>query len=256
MDILDKYNFWNENLRIKYEKMWPEAKYHIWDGVISPADYYKAPVKILFLNKEAYDEDSYDLSKALKEELESNKPIFKNYPIKYNIKNRMSVLRFLGRSDFSRLQDDDFCNYSENDFYKDLLKTAYCNIKKSDGFGRSNKRNLRKCFLRNKKILEEQISFYNPTLIVGGNVVEGIIENDLEWGENLYISESRFINIYQLKIKDKIYPFLDMYHPANSIDHSIDRTELFKALKHLEEDSPGYWEKRCGSNCFNLVGED
>ncbi len=252
MDIIDKYNSWNHNLLEEYKKLWPEATYHIWDGVISPMDYYNAPIKIMFLNKEAYG-DEYDISEALKEELEASKPIFCNYPIKYNIKNRMSVLRYIGCSDLNSLNDDLLSSYSEADFYKDMLMTAYCNIKKSDGIGKSNTRNLRECFNRNKDILEEQISFFNPTVIVGGNIVDGIIENDFEWGETLYESKSHYINIYQVIIRGEKYPFLDMYHPARPMDHFIDRTELFRAIKDVAENNPHFWQERCNNKCFGLI---
>ena len=131
MNIFDKYNQWNSKLEEQYLKLWPEAEYHIWDGVISPHDYFNSPLKILFLNKEAYDTefDSYDISKALKMELELNKPIFNNCPIKYNLKNRLSVLKLMINLNLTNLTDDIYSQYSNEDFYLDMLKTAYCNIK-------------------------------------------------------------------------------------------------------------------------------
>lgn len=252
MNIFDKYNQWNSKLEEQYLKLWPEAEYHIWDGVISPHDYFNSPLKILFLNKEAYDTefDSYDISKALKKELELNKPIFNNRPIKYNLKNRLSVLKLMINLNLTNLTDDVYSQYSNEDFYLDMLKTAYCNIKKSDGKGTSNSQDLRYCFLRNKEIIEEQISFINPSLIIGGNVVDGIIEDSFDWGEILYVSESNLISIFQLIIKGKTYPFFDMYHPAKAIDHAMERVELFKALKSVDEKYPMFWQKRCKNTCF------
>lgn len=149
LDILSKYNQWNSELEEKYLKLWPEAEYHIWDGVISPNDYFRSPLKILFLNKEAYDTeyDSYDISEALKDELELGKPIFNNRPIKYNFKNRLFVLNLISNLNQSYLTDDVYNQYSNEEFYHDMLKTAYCNIKKSDGKGKSNSLDLRYCFL-------------------------------------------------------------------------------------------------------------
>jgi len=252
LDILSKYNQWNSELEEKYLKLWPEAEYHIWDGVISPNDYFRSPLKILFLNKEAYDTeyDSYDISEALKDELELGKPIFNNRPIKYNFKNRLFVLNLISNLNQSYLTDDVYNQYSNEEFYHDMLKTAYCNIKKSDGKGKSNSLDLRYCFLRNKEIIEEQISFLNPSLIIGGNVVDGIIEDSFNWGENLYVSESNVISIYQLVIKGRTYPFFDMYHPAKAINHSIERIELFKALKFVNEKYPMFWKNRCNNACF------
>lgn len=251
MDILSKYNQWNSELEEKYLRLWPKAEYHIWDGVISPQDYLNSPLKIMFLNKEAYDPDIEDISETLKEELESNKPIFNNKPIKDNLKNRLSVLRFVGKSDFISYDDEVFCQYTDEEFYRDMLNVAYCNIKKSDGLSESNTNDLKNCFARNKPIIEEQISFFNPSLIVGGNIVDGIMDGSAEWGENLFLSESHCLNIFQLSIKGKLYPFIDMYHPSyHQIDFANERKELFNALLSVDQKCPMFWKKRCANACF------
>ena len=251
MEILDKYNQWNSVLAEKYYKLWPEATYHIWDGVISPQNYYNSPLKVMFLNKEAYGSDIDNISETLKEELESNKPILNNKPIKNNLKNRMSVLRFINNWTFITYDDETFCRYSDEEFYLDMLNVAYCNIKKSDGVPESDTNNLKMCFNRNKSIIEEQITFFNPSLIVGGNIVDGIIDDNIEWGDNLFVSESHCLNIFQIKIKGRLYPFIDMYHPSYpSIDHKTERVELFKALTYVNDKYPGFWQNRCKNTCF------
>lgn len=246
-----KYKIWDDSLRHKYESLWPNSLYHIWDGVISPNEYAQASVKIMFLNKEAYDEynDEYDISKTLHRQLKNNEPIFRNYPIKYKTKSRLSILEKLDQ-ELSSYSNQNFELYSEQDFYNDMLKVAYCNIKKTNGIKISNRKELRECFIKNKEIIEEQISFFNPSVIVGGNIVDGIIDNNIEWGEDLYISDSKYINVYQIKIKGKLFPFLDMYHPACRKSSVEDRKELLKALITVENNNPGFWENRCGQDCF------
>ena len=89
-------------------------------------------------------------------------------------KNRLRVLSLLNNGVFSISEDNlkQFVDmYSEKEFAGDMLKVAYCNIKKSDGSEKSNRRDLHECSLKNKKILEEQISFFNPSVIVGGNII-------------------------------------------------------------------------------------
>lgn len=263
MNILEKYNLWNDNLRIEYEKMWPEAKYHIWDGVVSPEDYYKAPIKILFLNKESYDDPrngGYDISKAISKEYEEGKPILGggNSTLMMATKSRLSILKWLYK-DFCSLDREKTIQYNNiysiESFRKDVMSVAYCNIKKSDGNKTSNKQDLYINFYKNKQIIEKQIEFFNPSIIIGGNIVGGIIQNQIEWGEELFSSKSYWVNIFQWRINGNDYPIVDMFHPSwrslkNKGNLECERRELYMALEYVEEKYPGFWKKRCGNNCF------
>lgn len=62
------YYKWEEDLKREYCELFSDSQYTIFDGVISPKDYYLSSIKVLFLNREAYDEDSYSISQALKHE--------------------------------------------------------------------------------------------------------------------------------------------------------------------------------------------
>lgn len=261
---IEDYYRWNEQLRLKYEMLWPEAAYHIWDGVVSPKDYAGSPLKVMFLNKESFDDPEnggYDISLGMAKEILEGKPILggENSTMMMTTKNRLAVLKLL-EGDIKNVDSTEIGSiirdFSTDRFRKEMLKVAYCNIKKSSGKSKSEKRDLRLNFRRNREIIEEQISYFNPTLIVGGNIFDGIIENEIEWGENLYISESHYINIFQLKIKDKIYPYIDAYHPAmpklkNEENQKKDSLELFRALLYVEQHHPYFWKNRCGLKCFN-----
>lgn len=263
MAIIEDYYSWNEQLRQKYEKLWPDAAYHIWDGVVSPKDYADSYLKVMFLNKESFDDPEnggYDISLGMAKEIFESKPILggENSTMMMTTKNRLAVLKLL-EGDIKNVNSIEIGsiirNFSTDRFRKEMLKVAYCNIKKSSGRSKSIKRDLRFNFSKNREIIEEQISYFNPTLIVGGNIVDGIIENEIEWGENLYISESHYINIFQLMIKGKEYPFIDAYHPAmpklkNEENQEKDCLELFKALLYVEERYPNFWKNRCGQECF------
>ena len=69
-DIENIYYNWENHLKNEYNQTFHDAEYTIFDGVISPYEYYNSPIKILFLNREPYDECSYEIHKALKEQIE------------------------------------------------------------------------------------------------------------------------------------------------------------------------------------------
>jgi hypothetical protein len=252
MNIIDRYNVWDNKLQREYKCLWPNMKCFNWDGVISPEDYYKANVKVMFLNREAYGDD-YNINEVLKEQIDNNLVVFQNKPIKNKLKNRLKTLSLLEKKVLS-ITDEDFEQcldlYSEEDFRKDLLKVAYCNIKKSDGEPKSRIKNLRECLIINKDIIEKQILFFNPSVIVGGNVFDGIIERVMDdFGMDLY-NKPGTINVYTLKIHEKEFPFIDMSHPSSLKNVLIDALELFTAIKEVETSNPGYWRSRCGLSCF------
>ncbi|MBR6362143.1 MAG: hypothetical protein IKR88_02530 [Bacteroidales bacterium] len=129
---------------------------------------------------------------------------------------------------------------------------AYCNVKKSDGKPKSIKSDLFNYAKNSLDILKEQIRFFNPSIILAGNVCEGLLEDLLEWGDDLYIGPNRRICIWQLKIDGDCFPFVDMYHPSLAKGMSEYYLELFHALQAVEKERPGFWNERIvkTKNCF------
>ena len=253
-EIERMYYNWEEELEREYCELFPDSQYTIFDGVISPIDYSQSPIKVLFLNREAYDEDSYNISRALKREIETGKKIFGGRPwININTKERLaycSLLRLI-----LDVPENDAISYAQemsNDEYRSLLyKSAYCNIKKSNGVNGSSHRDLLEYAQKGWKIIEKQISFFNPTIIIGGNIIDGIIDclEDIRWGDPRILSRNNSAVIYQVEFGGNVFPFVDMYHPSNMY-HSFD---LFYALKSVAQNYPGYWEKRIGQECFKSL---
>lgn len=254
-NIEETYYSWEAELEKEYNRIFFDAQYTIFDGIISPRDYFNSPIKVLFLNREAYDEDecSYMIHHALRKQIEKGDPIFNNtYWINQNMKERLAFCSLLER--ITDWQDDEAIEYAQNmndnEYRSLLLKSAYCNIKKSDGVNGSSKNNLLEYAQKGWSIIEKQICFFNPTLIIGGNVIDDIIEcvDGLTWGEELYVSLETKGTIYLIQFGGKFYPIIDLYHPSYTV-HSED---LYYALKQSTLIHPGYWEKRIGQNCFDL----
>lgn len=267
MDNIEKYyNDWNEQCRKEYDCLFPKAQYTIWDGVIFPKHYAESPLKIMFLNREPYDPEmaEYDLAEALREELiDGTKPIFKfQYKLRQRFKEYLCVVNLLQDGELITLSDEELVNrvtevtLTDYIFNKMMPSVAYVNVKKSDGQKRSYVPDLREKTIQGLSILKKQISFFNPSIILAGNVIDGILDNaDIDWGDDLFIPQGKHnICIYQLKIDDILYPIVDMYHPsARQGWMSTYYLDLFRALKAVEQTHPKYWEDRINLPCFKNI---
>ena len=100
--------------------------------------------------------------------------------------------------------------------------------------------------------MKEQILFFNPSIILAGDVCEGILEELFEWGDNLYIDPNHRLNIWQVKIGNKLFPYADMFHPSRTKEMSEYYLELLHALQAVEKERPDFWKKQIDKtkNCF------
>ena len=107
---------------------------------------------------------------------------------------------------------------------------------------------------KGKKILEAQIEFFNPSIIIGGNVCDNLLESYFEWGENLYAYEcEKSIKIYQIEVNGKLFPYFDLYHPSAFGKYSIDKTyclRIWDAIQKVEQEEPHFWDKTLHRRCF------
>ncbi len=267
--VLENYLLWKEQLKKDYYDLFPNAHYTIMDGVIFPKEYYASPLKVMILNREPYDTDmaeckeydEYDLANALKEAIEENQTIFKRQTaLRTHLKQYLEVLSSLLDTSLSSFSDEQMkmhvaesINGNEK-FYKMMKSVAYCNVKKSDGKPKSDVLDLYNYASQGLDILKRQISYFNPSIILGGNVVDDILENFGDcWDETpLYIPKGeRRICIWQFKVGDKLIPFVDMFHPSAVKGMSEYYLELFHALKEVERTRPGYWKTRLNLPCYN-----
>lgn len=259
MEILNKYNKWDENLWREYDETFKDARYTITDGVVSPEDYYNSAVKIMFLNREPYDEKSqeYSLNEALREEIDTGAMIFeKQTTMRPHMRDDMAMAALLER-DITKLTDEDVQREHDrwdNDMFQQrMYSCAYVNVKKSDGQLPSSVTDLRYYAEKGVATLKKQIEYFNPTLIFGGNVVYKILDNALDWGETLYASQG-VINVYEIKINGRVYPIFDLYHPSATSYSKGSMSdyywEIYKAMRQIAEERPGYWAKRINQSCF------
>lgn len=254
-----RYKEWDDVCYKQYTELFPEEKHTtIWDGVISPKDYVDNVFKIMFLNREGYTEEgnSYCVNKELRETIERDEKIFPSQTLlRTHLKQYLAILSMVGINDLLDISDDEARikveEFNDESIFNLWMKdVAYCNIKKSDGKTNSNINDLREYAKKGLEIIKEQIRFFNPSIILAGNVCDGILEDLVEWGENLYIGHNRRICIWQLKIDDKLYPFVDMYHPSYASGMSEYYLDLLHALQAVEKEHPGFWVEHFNHDCF------
>ena len=249
--IIEAYDKWNNELEEMFCQLHKDSSYYIWDGVISPIHYFHSKIKILFINREAYDvnKDYFDLAKTIGKSIKNGEPFWvKQQLLKTSLKKEFVAIKAVVEKNNHEIKDI-LAHYTKNDLITDIQASAFINIKKSDGNTRSSLLDLFAHVQKDIDIIKEQIRYFNPSIIVGGNIVDGILEKEpkLEWGDNL--CRYRSANIFQLKIGDNLYPYLDLYHPSST---RINAIEIYKAMKKVEQQNPLYWQKRLNLSCFDL----
>ena len=269
-DIEKKYSKWENELKCKYAKIFEDAAYTIFDGVVAPSIYSEQRCKIMVINREPYDDEgnSYSLNEILKQQIEGNIRIFSSQPnFRRHLSQELAVLSLLAEEEFYKKTYEDVTKIVEqlddDDFSKQIYKVAYTNIKKSDGVNGSSLADLRKYAKHGWDIITEQIRFYNPSVIIGGNIVDGLLGSlpgeMICWGENLF-AQGTGVNIYQIEVAGQYFPFFDLYHPSassfkdkksgNTISMDDYYLRIFDAMKAVLKEHPDYWQKRLNRVCF------
>ena len=261
--VRKRYGKWNDNLYNRYLELFPEFESTlIWDGIAFPEEYVKARFKVMFLNREGYDKEKdngYCLDEELRKRIEKGDPDDPIFPGQYNLRRRLkqylAVLDLMGHNGFQGLTDEAVqervAEFSDEDFYRLMKRSAYCNVKKSDGRPQSYRPDLQQHAERGLEILKEQISFFNPSIILAGDVCDDVLDELVDWGDNLFCDPEHRINIWQIKIGEDLFPYVDMFHPSSRRPSMGEYyLELLHALQAVEKDSPRFWLERLDRSCF------
>lgn len=254
-----RYELWDIAFRSRYIKLF-DRNTTIWDGVLFPNEYVKSPLKVMILNRESYDPDPenlpYDLCQAIRERIEKDDWVFPGQnTLRTHLKHYLTVLD-MGQNGYQSLSDDTVREHVQSANYDDFIRlferVAYCNVKKSDGQPRSIRSNLKEYAQKGLGLLKEQILFFNPSIILAGDVCKDVLDELFEWGENLFCDPNHRLNIWQVKIGDNLFPYADMFHPSRTQGMSEYYLELLHALQAVEKERPGFWQKQIDKtrDCF------
>ena len=125
LPIQEQFDQWNSNLKQRYNSLFPEDQHTtIWDGVIFPEEYAKAALKVMILNREAYDpepDNPYDLCAAIRECIKTDDWVFPGQnTLRTHLKQYLSVLN-LAQKGFLGLSDDEVRKHVQATDYEDCM---------------------------------------------------------------------------------------------------------------------------------------
>lgn len=265
MNIQEKYDYWNLQLQEEYQKIF-QTKVYISDGVVNPEQYANSPIKIMFLNREpnATDED-YDLPQAIRTDIENHKKVLNSSIIfRQSCAYDLALGRCLISPNFLTLSLEDFNKiakplFDDDEFNRSIIKTAICNVKKVGGTGKiRNWDEIREHYDTGKEILFKQIKYYNPSLIICGNLIENVLDycsSRFEWNQKIWITSDNSYKkfcIWIMNLDGQEYPILDLYHPSSLLlrDNPEYWYEVLKGMQQIERKNPGFWASHMNQPCF------
>ena len=231
MKNLQEYQEWSESFFSQYRQALNNDACFV-DGIIDYELYRASNTKVLFVNREAYDEEGewYDITETIRDKGMSH--------FSTNIRKRYSEylpIFNMPKEDVISTSVSDIEQYvksfNQDDINQMLQSTAYINVKKvNDGKSKSTVPDLRENFHKADVLLCEQIDVIAPDIILGGNVIEGIIEcsEHIKWGDRLYFNG--LVNVWEMFINDKKYIIFDMIHPAAISISKCNISEYYKEV--------------------------
>ncbi|WP_394388952.1 hypothetical protein [Shewanella woodyi] len=205
-----------------------KGKFFINDGILNQDLWYKAPVKVLFLMKEAY-ESSVETAQewALNEYLASKTLGEIGKPMWWSTAQWLDGINKLITT--GEVQPFDEHYKSDLKVEEAFQSCAIINIKKSAGKSSSTTDDLTKYVDCDWDLLLDQIKKINPDLIICGATYPLIAsklvspEKSAEW---FYQAEG--------------YCFVDFWHPSNLWPYKVKYYSLLSALKQSKE----IWEPK------------
>lgn len=179
------------------------------DGIIDVAEYLKAPIKILWILKEANSEKDNsldDMRPNLKTLNDENNNIHPDWgptwrPIAYAMYGVFEEMNYIDIPDM---------NGNAREIVKHMSKIAHINLKKYGGGSTAKPDILQKFYNSYKEFIHEQIEIINPDVMIFGNTFRYFADVYFEEKEKIQEQPNVF------KYKDKL--LIDTSHPAARIN--------------------------------------
>ena len=108
INIEELYKERDNIIRSMYDRLFPKAKYTIWDGVFSPLDYAFNPFRVLFMNREPYDSEfvSYNVVHTIHKQIIKSESFWANQIwLKKNIRDMLAIFSLMKDRDIGQLSD-------------------------------------------------------------------------------------------------------------------------------------------------------
>ena len=154
-----------------YKKHSVDGKKPIWDGIVNNEEYFKSPIKILWILKEPYSGGG----RTMLEDLNSNRAEGNKkdshttwHPIIYVSHGILN--NFEQYDSMPKIQaDKTICNA--------LKKIAFINVQKTPATTRTNPTDISQAYDRHKKILIRQLEVYQPNIVIGANTLHLFVKD-------------------------------------------------------------------------------
>lgn len=190
-----------------YEDATGKAK-PIYDGVVDPASYLAAPVRVLWILKEPWDgPDSSGGGWSLTHDLLNNKPavMAKSPTFQPIIYVTFGILnRVWRRTDMPYIRQ-------RPDLALVLRSIAFLNVKKLPGLTRANNKEVFDAYLKHRTIILTQIRCYQPQIIIGCQPHMPQIMADLGAPKEKIVAHK---STHVAKLNDCV--MFSVYHPSQT----------------------------------------
>lgn len=196
------------------------------DGIVNVAEYLKAPIKVLWILKEA---------NSPKNELDDMRPCLATLYDSDTDKihsDWVKTWRPIARCVYGIFENKNFAtieNVEENEsgILKHIKKIAHINVKKCAGGASAVSKEIQNFYIKHKSLLHEQIEIINPDIMIFGGTF-GYFADYFENKEK--VQES--IPVY--KFKNKL--LIDIYHPNNrTMKQEIYCDSIINAVKNWKQ---------------------
>ncbi len=206
---------------------WKKRELHkdaffIADGIINKELWDKAPVKVLFIMKEAYESSPDDCQEWALNEYLNNDLNTIGKPMWWSLAQWLDGINKLCDSNDVATFDEEF--KADSGLNLAFHSCAVINLKKSSGKSSSDVDDLAKYVEGDWELLWAQIESINPDLIICGATYPliasklGSPKRSAEW---LYHAKG--------------YHFVDFWHPSNQWPYKVKYYSLLSALKQSKE---------------------
>ena len=180
------------------------------DGIVDVAEYLKAPIKILWILKEANSQEENsldDMRPCLKTLYDENNNIAPDWgptwrPIAYAMYGVFEEMNYI---------DIPEMNGNAREVVKHMSKIAHINLKKYGGGSTAKPYILQKFYNSYNEFIHEQIEIINPDVLIFGGTFGYFADVYFEGKKPLSEQPNEFTTLY--KYKDKL--LIDTCHPNN-----------------------------------------
>lgn len=199
----------------------PEGWQPIYDGPLSPKDYYNAPLKVMWLLKEPYDNEEKKGGWSFEEYFDS----LYEWGVCGGSRPTWRPITYITNAIFNSIEKWNDIEDVHEGMMTDMAKIAFVNLNKhpAKGRARSPYPNVLEGYRNFKQVLFRQIEVMNPSIIICGNTYS-FIHDDLN-AEYKGMVGSTGYRLWGNRI------IIDSYHPAATYGEEKYVDEILEAIR-------------------------